>query len=321
MVRSLCGLAVLLGASHGLEDGLSLLQASKTEDVTVDTEAQKTYQEVEFVDQDQDPNHKKFMIKLRDQTFNCTAFPDYCRGPFNCHLPPAPTTDKGRGVATADGHVNYNHWCKKFPRYSKPMTACVSRDYTKYGKLMYAEQQEMTKNPFRPNQLHLQSQLCFLSGYCNNTKVNEATTVADMEKMCDDRWGHKSWTEFRRLAGPLAAHADSISRGTEGLGKIQRNSGNPLNDLRDVSTDDGFARAYAQLSCGVGNFHCDVMYCRQYFCEDPEWKAKHAQLAWAVKPVEEVKVPRKYAGGGRSTRSKAEWNVILDKVASKLVTA
>jgi len=273
----------------------------------------------EDLEQSDDPNHKKFHIKVRDETFNCTKFPDFCRGPFNCHLPKAPTADKDRGVATFDGHVNYQKWCRLYPRYSKPMTACVSRDYEKYGKLMYAEQEDMSKNPLRPHMLHVQSQLCFLAGHCNNTEVNTGTTVADMEQMCDKRWGRKKWAEYRYYAGPLFAAYDSATSGGLAPGAlpktihegVKKGLSGVFSDLHDVAVDDGIARSWATLSCGLGSYHCDVMYCQQNFCSDPSWREKHLELSWKERPVKEAPPEPKKRGGTRGHKSMEEWQVIL----------
>mmetsp|Transcript_71334 Transcript_71334/g.162047 ORF Transcript_71334/g.162047 Transcript_71334/m.162047 type:complete len:325 (-) Transcript_71334:92-1066(-) len=311
-VRSLAGLVVLFGGGLGrpfAEDSMSLLQVS-TGDVEMDSAAEATQDLDESGSED--PHHKKFMIKLRDETFDCSKFPDYCRGPFNCHLPKVNTTDKGRGIATMDGHPNYQRWCKMFPRYSKPMTACVARDYQKYARLMESEHEEMGKARLKPHMLHVQSQLCFLAGHCNDTEVSESTTVADMERMCDNRWGHKSWTEYRAVAGPLAAAADSYQRGSLKLGPVLL--GESFEGFKDVSVDGGVARSWAQLACGMGNYHCDVMYCKEKFCSDPDWKAKHAELSWAVAPTQAPKAPHHFVGGGRSHRNQEEWDVLLNKM-------
>jgi len=36
--------------------------------------------------------------------------------------------------------------------------------------------------------------------------------------------------------------------------------------------------AFAQMSCAMGTFHCDVLYCKQEYCSQPEFVEKYSHL-------------------------------------------
>merc|ERR1719237_1104500 len=36
--------------------------------------------------------------------------------------------------------------------------------------------------------------------------------------------------------------------------------------------------AFAQMSCAMGSFHCDVAYCKQEYCSQPEFIDKYDHL-------------------------------------------
>jgi len=276
--RSLASLALLIGV-RGLKIADEEQVIAADQFLADITEADQAIEEMDG------PNPPKGRVHVfaKNHSFNCKKFPDFCRPPFNCNEPQyTPTADWGKGVGTWDGHVNYQKWCSLYPRYSQPITACAAGDYDQYAKLMYAEQANMSKNVLRPHMHHVQSQLCFLAGHCNNTEVSAATTLDDMYQMCDKRWGRKRWATYRDKAGPIAAALDSAQRHGLASGAVPEGAGfkQRWSARRDISVDGGIAKSWKLLSCGLGSYHCDVMYCQQNFCNDPEWKRKHGELAW-----------------------------------------
>lgn len=298
---SLLSAALLgFGFAHAVpaDDASSLLQVSAGD---VDEAADGAELDIE------DPHHKAFAIKVKEDRFQCDKFPDYCRAPFNCQDHRHPTAGKGSGIGTADGHANLQYWCRQYPRYAKPMTACVMGDHVKYAQLKHAEQTEMSQRPLKPDMLHFQSQYCFLGGFCNMTdEVSDSTTLPDMETLCDARFGRKGWTTYNDRAGPVLAHVGSLEMGGLKL------SG--THSLKQIDIDEGIALSYAILACGSGSYHCEAMYCKERFCKDPEWSKRHAHLA-RREQLQEPKAPKKKFAGGRDRRSKEDWDVQMDKIA------
>merc|ERR1719188_2256125 len=84
---------------------------------------------------------------------------------------------------------------------------------------------------------------CFLEGHCDNMDVNDNTTVAQGEEMCDKKYGNAAWTAM----GLDNWEFNTMTRHT------------PLT-TRDQS------RTYGKMSCAMGIFHCDVMACKAKYC-------------------------------------------------------
>mmetsp|Transcript_61068 Transcript_61068/g.137600 ORF Transcript_61068/g.137600 Transcript_61068/m.137600 type:complete len:176 (-) Transcript_61068:119-646(-) len=168
------------------------------------------------------------------------------------------------------------------------MVECAAGNLRRYGELMYAEQKGYSAKPRSVNISNIDAQYCFQWGHCNNTEVTESTTVAEMEQMCDARFGgRQEWTENFHLIGGL-------SRGILGgvfSGGIRTNLKHPM----QVTVDMGFLTAFAKMACAMGNYHCDVVYCKQQYCSDPAWKAQYGHLSKPPPPRSTKPLRRKQA--------------------------
>eukprot|EP00416_Gambierdiscus_australes_P036286 CAMPEP_0171093218 /NCGR_PEP_ID=MMETSP0766_2-20121228/38952_1 /TAXON_ID=439317 /ORGANISM="Gambierdiscus australes, Strain CAWD 149" /LENGTH=266 /DNA_ID=CAMNT_0011551631 /DNA_START=64 /DNA_END=864 /DNA_ORIENTATION=+ len=213
------------------------------------------------------------LSQAQASSFNCTAAPNFCREPFNCQGPVAKVAANGHGVARADGHANFQLWCAIYPVFSKPVEACAAGKLRDYARLMYDEQKAGSTGPMKPNITSVDAQYCFIFGHCDGKEpLPDGTTLQEMEQMCDERFGHEHWTtKFHMMSG--------LAKGTLAdvfTGKMSTDLRHPMQNIR---IGMGFSKAFAELACGMGNYHCDSVYCKEMYCSDPGWKAKYGHLA------------------------------------------
>eukprot|EP00664_Eupelagonemidae_sp_cell27_P004137 gene4137-1024_t len=189
---------------------------------------------------------------------NCTEMPFACQPPFSCDNQP---TKKGKQCATDGGHADFTFWCGT-PQYLPAVDECYKGNLTGYGALMTAAQAQSAGVP------DIDATYCFEIGHCGYaedptakapTGVTDTTTLAEMEALCDARWGHKKWATITAASAlaQLAIAMAPVAGGGE-LGK-------------------GGAKAMSVLSCASGNYHGDAIYCRDAYCSNPDYQ-KHAHL-------------------------------------------
>lgn len=171
-----------------------------------------------------------------------------CLPPFSCNTP---STKTGKQAATDDGHADFSFWCGT-PQYLDPAIRCQQGNITGYGIDIYPVQQNTTGVP------DIDCQYCMEIGHCGYSddspypqsgEVTEDTTLAEMEALCDARWGHDAWTKLTAVQA-LAELGLAVVGGT----------------LKKFG-----AVAMSKLSCASGNYHCDAMYCREIYCKKPEY--------------------------------------------------
>mmetsp|Transcript_47243 Transcript_47243/g.119014 ORF Transcript_47243/g.119014 Transcript_47243/m.119014 type:complete len:127 (-) Transcript_47243:36-416(-) len=105
----------------------------------------------------------------------------------------------------------------------------------------------------------LDGSYCFIEGHCTNMNVTYDTTVEEAEAACDAKYGHENWTSVTFtsiLSDPTGLGAAVIS------GFRTREQSKP----------------FGMLACAMGNFHCDVMYCRDTFCKKREYVEKYGHF-------------------------------------------
>jgi len=233
-------------------------------------------------------------MKLRNNTFNCWNFPDYCAPPFNCGAPKTKRSKRGLGASTAEGHANYQAWCDVFPNHAKAMVACVNGDLPKYSELMLQEHTERSTGVGKMNFSRIQAQYCFQVGHCNDTEVDVHTTPLQAEALCDQRWTHAAWAQQLTASEIYLAWQSGVNSG-----KIWRHA----RDQRKQQIDDGYSRALGKLTCAMGNYHCDVHYCKEVYCSNKAWQQEFPDLLWP----EQQKKRRATRPGGRHGRPREQW--------------
>lgn len=192
--------------------------------------------------------------------YDCAYAPQLCREPFNCQNF---TNSEKRswflnGVAP-DGHANLRSWCAA-PDYALYATQCLgTKNLVRAAKVQYAYNAKL-----KPEALELDASYCFIEGHCSNEAVTNETTLEEAQKMCDDRLGHRSWTKFASV--DLLRYAPHLM----GPGRMDPKTG---------YHDKEASRFFVIAACAMGNYHCDVVYCKETYCKMPNYIEKYAHLA------------------------------------------
>lgn len=206
----------------------------------------------------------KALEKLETQSsrpFPCKQFPYMCTAPLNCHE----VSLAEMFPLSIDGHANLRTWCNPFLSLfweSLAKECIVNSNLEKSGNDLYDLQSYFMAQ-------EVDASYCFLEGHCSNMEVNPNTTIEEAEKMCDKRFGHDGWTGnfFMSDIPPLVTRSflDTISL----IPPIE-----PFNGIHEQK----FTRFFAKLACVMGNYHCDVQYCKQTYCQIKHYQRKYMHL-------------------------------------------
>mmetsp|Transcript_71246 Transcript_71246/g.221013 ORF Transcript_71246/g.221013 Transcript_71246/m.221013 type:complete len:293 (-) Transcript_71246:102-980(-) len=203
-------------------------------------------------------------LPAQPKPFDCAKYPFMCEAPFNCQRPLTmfQQTRQFSRLAAADGHANMRSWCEN-PQYADVIVqACIhEKNPKKAAHLTF----EATKAGRFGDSQDLDASYCFMKGHCSNTEVTENTTVEEAEKMCDKRFGHDAWAVNFGTGDLQRAMLDHSAQGANNKAGF-RNTAAPT--------------AFAKAACATGNYHCDVIYCKQKICNDPMWRGPFGHLAW-----------------------------------------
>eukprot|EP00429_Kryptoperidinium_foliaceum_P097611 CAMPEP_0176236188 /NCGR_PEP_ID=MMETSP0121_2-20121125/27217_1 /TAXON_ID=160619 /ORGANISM="Kryptoperidinium foliaceum, Strain CCMP 1326" /LENGTH=187 /DNA_ID=CAMNT_0017575617 /DNA_START=42 /DNA_END=605 /DNA_ORIENTATION=- len=174
-----------------------------------------------------------------------------CGEPFNCWSDPVSEAQSAywetEHIATDDGHANIKTWCLD-PSYEDSLAkyCFVEPDLKLNAQLTY---KHMAERGYLENE----ASYCFMQGHCVNPDVNFNTTLAEAEAICDKQYGHEKWTTFAFGQRPPEVAAQTATG----------------------FSDPASAEYWALVGCAMGNWHCDVMYCKETYCKMPEWTEKY----------------------------------------------
>eukprot|EP00415_Alexandrium_ostenfeldii_P003919 UN3919 len=159
-----------------------------------------------------------------------------------------------------DGTPNVQSWCSS-PQYYEFITRCSAGKLVEAGQLQY----ELTKDGmFGGLTRESDGSYCFIEGHCVNDAVNESTTVEDTVHLCDERFGRKAWAQFGRMSAPPQDVPGWASE--EAV------------DPRNGFTGQSQTRPFLLAACAMGNFHCDVMMCKETYCKIPYYVKKYGHF-------------------------------------------
>lgn len=197
----------------------------------------------------------------RGSHIDCQSQPYMCEEPFNCDKEPPEHELQRSQIATLDGHADFSAWCDS--PYMAAAKECSSRNMTEYGRIMHQIQVKLSMGGRGIESMD--AHYCFSFGHCDNHEVTESTTLQEAEAMCDRRFGHHEWAflTFDEAMKNLAFFPDG-----------DLHLGSDMNMYLGPRAEYSFA----QMSCAMGSFHCDVMYCQQEYCNQPEFKDKYDRL-------------------------------------------
>lgn len=196
-------------------------------------------------------------------TFDCTEHPQLCQAPFNCQAAEPSRIQWG----TIDG-PNMQIWCNA-TAYEDYVAEClVKKEMVSAGHIQYESTVAGNHGKFTAE---LDGSYCFIEGHCLNTAVTNSTTLEEANHMCDQRYGHERWTSFGSLHSqdklPSAMPA------------------NPANGFTAQEQTTPFLLA----ACAMGNYHCDVVYCKETYCKNDYYVQKYGHflddLGWTSSTV------------------------------------
>lgn len=194
--------------------------------------------------------------------FDCDKYPKLCEAPFNCADWSPYEMMKTPFVGLApDGKANLRTWCGA-PQYEAYIHMClVQKDLVKAGQIQYdwsvapgiAQKEQVNE---------LDGSYCFIEGHCSNTAVTNATTLEESYQMCDDRYG-SSWRKIASI--PTAPKL------MYGLSSMPADHSTGFHNT--ITT-----QVFLKLACAMGNYHCDVVYCKETYCKNPYYVKKYSHL-------------------------------------------
>lgn len=206
--------------------------------------------------------------------FDCAASPALCQEPFNCqNFSSAEQLEWfAVGMGCKFGRTNPRTWCAG-AQYSGYSEQCLAKkDLLKAAQVQYnwsVEKKSLGGKDARA--LEVDASYCFIEGHCSNEAVTANTTLEEAEAMCDYRFGRTQWTEVGKFPTPNSmAYIAHMSR---------PESEGDMNGFHDRVQ----SKYFVELACVMGNYHCDVMYCKETYCKDPHWIKRYGHLASKVK--------------------------------------
>jgi len=252
LALALCWLAGAC-AEH-LEDELALLQVS----------AQAHSQQAQVATPGRGRASKLGMLRkaIREsETFSCAASPELCEAPFDCHefRQSEALTWEMSGLAHG-GRPNHQAFCL-MPVFAPFASKCAKGDLDAAADVQYV----MTMaGRYGPSALELDASACFIDGHCADQSITNITTAEEAMALCDRRFGREAWaTTGSRLTEPQV-----------GAGEAS------VKDLDPLAAPIGFSspeqtRPMLLASCAMGNYHCDAVYCKKFYCQDPRYVQKY----------------------------------------------
>lgn len=213
-------------------------------------------------------NFLEMMLHLKTpKVFNCSDYPSFCRAPFWCQSADLTNPVFAMKPITREGHSYIGSFCI-FPESFAYIKTCVRDRRLKKAATVHWRDDEQDAS------------MCFMEGHCTNEAVRDNTSVAEAEVFCDNRFGHDGWVNWtpgldRALMGMMGPFS-----------QLHKNSKTGIQDRK-------ISRFLTKLSCAMGNFHCDVMACKETYCQDPYYvkKYKHLEPGVAGHLVSQVAEP------------------------------
>ncbi|CAK9105158.1 Hypothetical protein SCF082_LOCUS49024, partial [Durusdinium trenchii] len=199
---------------------------------------------------------------------DCVEYPFLCDQSLNCKEAPLTAAEnETMNVHIAqNGKANLRSWCRADPMYAKPLQSCIlDGNLDGYAAEMFRAQQEI-------NLTGGDAIYCFAAKHCENDERSKVTTLEEARTFCDKlygkRWKNVGWNDF------MAVFAEGQEMAT---GHIPKDlvAGNILQKVRrsaDIS---------AMTACAMGNFQCDVAYCRKNFC-NAQYQARYREWLWSI---------------------------------------
>mmetsp|Transcript_60853 Transcript_60853/g.156857 ORF Transcript_60853/g.156857 Transcript_60853/m.156857 type:complete len:298 (-) Transcript_60853:154-1047(-) len=204
-----------------------------------------------------------------DGPVDCEQYPMFCNPRVNCAGKPLTTAERqslSKTLSTATGHPNPRSWCLIYPLHAMSLQKCILEgNMTAYAQECYIAQEKL-------HLVEADAVYCFAADLCNNTEVTSNTTSAEAEAICDRNFGHSNWTSIG-----WKDFEDMLGRATQLLSNYKQAN---LTDYELWAIARRESSISAQVGCAMGNYRCDVFYCKQNFCNNDHWRTKYGNLSW-----------------------------------------
>jgi len=263
MLRRSLGLCLCVGAlASEVEDGTALVQAAVRSHSAAS--AGMTYGRVQLAAQLMAAANQSQLPGLPPlPKFDCGQHPKLCEAPFNCRDVNLLKFLKMplQGLAP-DGKADLQSWCLS-PQYESYIHTClVGKDLVKAAHIQY--EWSVAPGMAQKEQINeLDGSYCFIEGHCTNDAVTNETTLEDATQMCDERYGREGWS--------LMGSVKSLPKVAEAIQNMPTDNWGGFRDTRPTNL-------FLKLACAMGNYHCDVMYCKETYCKNPYYVKKYSHL-------------------------------------------
>lgn len=192
------------------------------------------------------------------KAFNCTEHPLLCQPPFNCQAAhPDMLKWTLDGGWAASGHSNLETWCLFSDEDFYVHECLAKKDLVNAAKLQF----QWAKGK-GTGMDELDASYCFIEGHCTNEAVTNETTLQEADHLCDLRYGN-DWHKF-----------GSLDRMGDFFYTPRHMPKDPFGGFHDTRV----TKSYAMAACAMGNFHCDVVYCKENYCKDDYYRKKYEHL-------------------------------------------
>lgn len=203
---------------------------------------------------------------------DCHKYPMFCDKKLNCAEDPLTPAEKSAmdSQIALRGKANIRSWCRAYPMYSTSVQRCIVEENPRgYAQEMFQAQKNLKLTS-------ADAMYCFMAGHCNNTEVTEATTQTEASAICDklygQRWTKIGWNDFMGVL----ARALELST-THHVPKEWNVTG--WNSLVKLAHHE--AEISAMTACAMGNFQCDLAYCKMNYCNSPKFRSRFGNLSWS----------------------------------------
>mmetsp|Transcript_137028 Transcript_137028/g.382055 ORF Transcript_137028/g.382055 Transcript_137028/m.382055 type:complete len:269 (-) Transcript_137028:246-1052(-) len=192
-------------------------------------------------------------------SFDCSSNPMLCKPPFSCNSIDAQDVRRWHDEGAAgSGTPNYRLWCA-LPHYAEYAAQCIAGELDVAGRGQY---QRTASGKYGAETQELDASYCFIDGHCANEAVTGNTTVEEAVQLCDARFGRAAWATWGSGATPAE----------DRLGyELPQNPANGYDNQAQT-------RPSVLAACAMGNYHCDVRYCRESYCKDAYYQQKYGHF-------------------------------------------
>jgi len=187
----------------------------------------------------------------------CGEHPSLCNEPLACHgaLNEEEIRSWHKKIATDDGKPNLRLWCHSdFAVLADSLVqeCLVNKDPLKSAHAVFEAQKANGAT-------EADASYCFWEKHCNNEDVTSRTSMSEARNACDRKYGRESWesVSMKEMAILLRTFPNADNQSFSG---------------------PELPNAFGRLSCAMGSFHCDVVYCQQTYCRMPNYIERYGHL-------------------------------------------